>query len=56
MSKELKYYQPDKFGTDDSMKDIKFDDVKSDYSISDCSEDSQYSSIMKQNKKCLLMN
>lgn len=32
MSKELMYYEPEKFETDESMRDIKFDDVKSDYS------------------------
>lgn len=57
MTKELRYFEPEKFETDESMCDIDYDDVKSNYSACDYSDDdSQYSSIMKQNKKCLLMN
>lgn len=56
MTKELRYFEPEKFDTDESMREIDFDDVKSNYSGSDFSDDSQYSSIMKQNKKCLLMS
>ena len=52
MSKEMQYYEPDGFDTDQSMRDIKFEDVKSDQSdFSGSDDDSEYRSIMKQNKK-----